>query len=243
MRPRACAILPLAMIAFLTAFAVPANSVSGITCGASPPNHCYGLSELDVSPPCGFTGVTAHLRTVCQSVPYPQTEFTTNEVWISNASEPQFWVEVGIYTGAGSASVSTPHFYWAEQRISDGLYYEFDHGPYTASSDTQVAIIESGNQNSYVYYDGTMSQSTGAFDYPATTLQVGTESDSNYVESYGSGFDLAWFDLSGLIHSDWTTASSQAFIRQIPMGGPVYAYGVNGQPWNWMRSGEGSTSC
>jgi hypothetical protein len=168
--------------------------------------------------------------------PNPAAELVTNEVWVAKGSH---WVEAGITVGAksGGGYVTSPFMFWAAMRSTTPAYSEHYKGAYTLNSYSNVDIVQNGVDGAMISIDGQSYASASDFVWPADELNAGTESNSDYIHTYGSQSELGWYDLSWSFHHGWSTSTATASTLETDPS-KVYVNWV-GSSHDWIRSGEG----
>jgi hypothetical protein len=138
-------------------------------------------------------------------------EFDTHEMWYMTDSSGSFWVEVGVYDGEGTNSITNPCendvTFWADSRPGGGLNVHFFGGGWSFGTYYQAEVTAAGNCTWNVIFGGvTLGTSTNNCPGSGRQIIAGIETTT---QSSGSvqGFATDWLseNASGNWSNGWGT--------------------------------------
>ena len=204
-------------LVFLTALAMCgatigfSGSVLAYTCSTS--FHCYGTANWNSAP--SNEGNYTYLYSQCLNGPNTTTNFADEEIWegTDNSTTGNYWVETGLsYGGINHIAKGGPFWFWARNRPSDNTYAEFYVGPASNNASYLAEIVYAGNDQWWVYENTTHVGTSNSNPPYSRFMATGEELAGNY-NVIGESSDMSWFDLSGHVHTDWSSGSSHPSIQ------------------------------
>jgi hypothetical protein len=138
-------------------------------------------------------------------------DFATHEMWYMTDSSNSFWVEVGVYDGEGTNSVTNPcendRIFWADSRPGGGLNLHFYTNGWSFGSYYQAEVTASGSCAWNVIFGG-LALGTSTNNCPGSGRQIKAGIETT-TQSSGSvqGFVTGWQSEngSGIWSQGWGT--------------------------------------
>jgi hypothetical protein len=157
---------------------------------------------------------------------FDEGNFVTNEMWYMTDSSNNYWVEVGVYDGEGTNSITNPCendvLFWSDSRPGGGFNTHFYNNGWSLGSYYQVEVAASGSCTWNVRFGGLeLGTSTNNCPGSGRILYAGAETTT---QSEGSiqGFTTLWQaeNGSGVWSSSgwgqlWMWGDSPPYIKQV----------------------------
>jgi hypothetical protein len=197
----ACAVI---VVAASIACLAPSSARASVPCTTNTTNgHCYGI--LGWYNTAVMHGGLAYIRTDRLSVPNPNSEIATSEIWMAsnNALDLILWTEEGATVGPINGTNHGFTWFWADSRPAGGYHEHYPGISISYGSTYTAKITYSGNDVWGIYKDGNWIANSTGQPCCARSMAAGLESNDNAGHAGGYVSGLQKKDANNVWSYNW----------------------------------------